>query len=142
MNPAKRYFCSFRDEWLSNDKYKDWIVKGEDELSCKCKVCNVSFTVKHDGVKAVNKHLSSDKHKENFKIQRGNTSILKFMPPKHSTEHDKVTATEMTLTYHGVKHHHSYNSQDCGNKLYSCVFSDFNISWGKTSSFLQFTRLR
>ena len=58
MNPAKRYFCSFRNEWLSNDKYKDWIVKGEDELSCKCKVCNVSFTIKHDGVKAVNKLLN------------------------------------------------------------------------------------
>ena len=87
----KRYFSSFCDKWLSTDKYKDWIVKGEDELSCKCKVCNVSFTVKHNGVKAVNKHLSSDKHKDNFKIQ----SILKFMPPKYSTEHDKVTATEL-----------------------------------------------
>ena len=42
MNPAKIYFSSFCDEWLSNDKYKDWIVKGEDELSYKCKVCNVS----------------------------------------------------------------------------------------------------
>ena len=79
---------------MSNDKYKDCIVKGEDKLSCKCQVCNLSFTVKHEGVKAVNKHLSSDKHKENFKIQSRNTSILKFMLPKYSTEHDKVTATD------------------------------------------------
>ena len=133
MNPAKIYFSSFRDEWLSN-KYKDWIIKGEDELSCKCKVCNISFTVKHEGCK----HLSSDKHKENFKIQSRNTSVFKFMPPKYSTEHDKVTATEWTLTYHGVKHHHSYNSQDCGNKLYSCVFSDSpvvtKISCGRKQS--------
>ena len=128
MNPAKIYFSSFRDDWLSNDKYKDWIVKGEDELSCKCKVCNVSFTVKHDGVKAVKKHLSSDKHKENFKIQSMNTSILKFMPPKFSTEYDKVKATELTLTYHSVKHNHFYNSQDCGNKFYSCVFSDSPVA--------------
>jgi hypothetical protein len=56
--------------------YKDWLVKGKDELSRKCKVCNVLFTVMHDGVKAVNRHLSSDKHKENFKIQSRNTSKL------------------------------------------------------------------
>jgi hypothetical protein len=40
------------------------------------------------GVKAVNKHLSSDKHKENFKIQSRNKSILKFMSTKYSTEHE------------------------------------------------------
>ena len=74
MNPAERYFSSFRDEWLSSGKHKDWTVKGEDELSCKCKVCNVSFTVKHDDVNAVNKHLSSDKHKEHLKIQSRNRS--------------------------------------------------------------------
>jgi hypothetical protein len=56
MNPTKRYFSSFRDEWLNNDMYKDWIVKGDVKLSCKCEVCNVSFMIKHDGVKAVNKH--------------------------------------------------------------------------------------
>ena len=50
------------------------------------------------GVKAVNKHLSSDKHKENFKIQNRKTSFFKFMPLKYSTVHDKVTATELTLT--------------------------------------------
>jgi len=61
---------------------------------------------------------------ENFKIQSRNTSILKFMPPKYSIKHDKVAATELTLTYYGVKHHNSYNSQNCCNKLYSCVFSD------------------
>ena len=94
MIPAKRYFSSFHDEWLNNDKYKEWIVKGEDELSCMCKVCNVSFMVMYDGIKAVNKHLSSGKHKENFKTQTRNTSILKFMPPKYSIEHDKVTVTD------------------------------------------------
>ena len=40
MNPAKRYFSSFCHEWLSNAKYKDWIVKGDGELSCKCQVSN------------------------------------------------------------------------------------------------------
>ena len=33
MNPAKRYFSYFRDEWLSNGKCEDWVVKGKDELS-------------------------------------------------------------------------------------------------------------
>ena len=33
MNPAKKYINCFRDEWLSNDKYKDWTVEREEELS-------------------------------------------------------------------------------------------------------------
>ena len=37
MNSAKIYFSSFCDKWLSNDKYKHWIVKGEDKLSCNVK---------------------------------------------------------------------------------------------------------
>ena len=44
----------------------------------------------------------------------------------------------MIITYHGIKHHPSYISQDCGNKLYSCVFSDSpvmtKISCGRTKS--------
>ena len=36
---------------------------------------------------AVNKHLSSDKHKENFEV---GMSILKFRPPKYSTEQNNL----------------------------------------------------
>lgn len=40
----------------------------------------------------------------------------------------KVAATELALKFHGVKHHHSYNSQDYGNKLYPCVFNDSSVT--------------
>lgn len=119
----RRYLSSFREEWLQEENYKEWLQKVDtDECMCKCRICNISFTVKYDGVKAVNKHLQSERHKANITTQKKNQSLLKFLPKQFSAEDDKVTATELTLTYHGVKHHHSYNSQHYGNKLYPYVF--------------------
>jgi hypothetical protein len=40
-----------------------------------------------------------------------------------------VSCAELVLTYHGVKHHHSYLSQDCGNSLLSrSVFTDYKLA--------------
>lgn len=125
----RRYLSSFREEWLLDENYKEWLQKVDsDECMCKCRICSVSFTVKYDGVKAVNKHLQSERHKANIITQKKNQSLLKFLPKQFSAEDDKITATELTLTYHGVKHHHSYNSQDCSNKLYPHVFRDSSVA--------------
>ena len=40
----------------------------------------------------------------------------------------KVAAAELCKVYHGVKHHHSYRSVDCGTKIDREVFSDSNIA--------------
>ena len=125
----RRYQSSFREEWLQDENYKEWLQKVDsDECMCKCRICSISFTVKYDGVKAVNKHLQSERHKTNIITQKQNQSLLKFLPKQFSAEDDKITAAELTLTYHGVKHHHSYNSQDCGNKLYPHVFRDSSVA--------------
>lgn len=47
---------------------------------------------------------------------------------KHSREEDLVTAAEVTSVYHGVKHHHSYSSQDCNNKLFRTIFPDSEVA--------------
>uniref|UniRef100_A0A8C1LCU6 Uncharacterized protein n=1 Tax=Cyprinus carpio TaxID=7962 RepID=A0A8C1LCU6_CYPCA len=54
------------------------------------------------------------------------------------TKKDKITVTELTATYHGVRHGHSYLSTDCGNKDNAKIFSDSDIatkmSCGRTKS--------
>ncbi len=61
-NKKVKRLCNFNDNWLTNEKYKEFLEK-IDENTANCKLCNVSFTVKYDGVYSINSHSKSDKHK-------------------------------------------------------------------------------
>lgn len=39
-----------------------------------------------------------------------------------SNEDTKITAAELAMTYHAVKHNLSYNSQDCNIKLNKIIY--------------------
>ncbi|MGH0141386.1 UNVERIFIED_CONTAM: hypothetical protein FKN15_073639 [Acipenser sinensis] len=122
-------FCSFRDEWLEMDDFKACISKDHsDATSARCIVCHTSFTVKHDDVSAVKTHQTSDRHKLAFQAQKSSDTLSNFFVKKNTEEEDSVIASEISLVYHGVTHHHSYLSQDCGNKLYAKVFPDSKIT--------------
>lgn len=52
----RRYQSSFREEWLQDENYNEWLQKVDsDECMCKCRICSNSFTVKYDGVEVGNK---------------------------------------------------------------------------------------
>jgi hypothetical protein len=36
----------------------------EDNSEARCKLCNINFTVSYDGISAVTKHASMQKHRE------------------------------------------------------------------------------
>lgn len=55
-------------------------------------------------------------------------SVSSFFVKKHSREEDLITAAEVPSVYHGVKHHHSYSSQDCNNKLFPTMFPDSEVA--------------
>jgi len=77
----KKYFSKFADEWLRKEAYKDWLGK-IDIYTAKCKLCNVQFTVKHDGDRAVKTHLNSDCHVKLTKSTRSNQLMTAFMTVK------------------------------------------------------------
>lgn len=60
------------------------------------------------------------------------------MNTKHCSEYDVVTAYEVALIYHYVKHNQSYASLDCGNKITFTIFNDSivanKLSCGRTKS--------
>lgn len=62
---VKKYETQFKESWLINEKYKKWLVK-IDGKKAKCSFCNVNFTVKWDGEKALTTHLNSETHKKNY----------------------------------------------------------------------------
>lgn len=46
-----------------------------------------------------------------MKSLNNNCSVTQFITPER--ELDKISAAECVLVFHGVKHGHSYRSQDC-----------------------------
>ena len=40
--------CKFRDEWLVQDKYKEWVVKDGDPRLARCQFCMKSSKFHHD----------------------------------------------------------------------------------------------
>lgn len=61
QSKTKKYESNYQQSWLENEKYKKWVRK-VDEKHAKCIICNVKFTVKWDGEKALSTHLNSETH--------------------------------------------------------------------------------
>lgn len=65
LTPKKKVkrFCSFNDNWIKDENFKSWLMKYSEEYA-KCKMCQIRFTIKHDGISAIKQHLNSLKHKK------------------------------------------------------------------------------
>ena len=48
VKKKKKYYCSFNDEWLKEDDFKDWLGK-KNELEAECKICQQTLSVKYEG---------------------------------------------------------------------------------------------
>ena len=104
--------------------------KGRDDFEAECIVCGYGtfLSVANKGRLSLDMHVESTKHK---KAIREETSLAKvtdyFCKPGTQTE-DNVAAAEATMTFHTVKHHQSYKSNDCTSPLMRKLFPDSNIS--------------
>jgi hypothetical protein len=62
--------------------------------------------------------------------------MFDFIP--HSTELTKLTAAEITLVYHGIRHGHSYLSQACiadvSKKLFHDSIIGKSLTCGRTKA--------
>ena len=68
--------------------------------------------------------LNQQKHKRTIIVQKQNKTLSAFFVKTNSKEEHLVILAELVSTYHGVIHHHSFVSQDCGNKLLeNCVLT-------------------
>lgn len=141
VTPKKKVkkLCKFQDAWLENADFKDWIVKIIEKPSyVYCKFCRVEFNIGYGGIRALKVHANTNKHSQNKQSVNKCNVMNKFFPTKKSGESESCIISELILTFHAIKHHHSYLSQDCGNKLQKTVFEDSKIAQktqcGKTKS--------
>lgn len=121
---SKRRMCYFNEKWTVTYKW----IKKEDAQTAYCKACNVRFTVKYNGEKAVKAHENSNNHIKYTNAVKKSDALSNFFAQKNSPESLEVAAVEISSVYHSIMHQHSYLSSDCGTKLYSVFFKDSNIA--------------
>ena len=120
---VKRY-CSFNGDWCQD---YTWLSR-VDEFTAKYVLCNISFTVKYDGRKAITRHRDCQKHRTSILSASLSGSMATFFTEKDSHEEDIVLSAELTMVYHGIMHHHSYLSMDCSFKLLPIICPDSKIT--------------
>ncbi len=91
-----------------------------DSCQARCKACLKTFSVHHDGKTALKKYMNSDIHKTCIKSFGISPSLTSVIPS--ATEVQTTSAVEGTFVYHGVKHGHSYVSQQCTINLCKNLF--------------------
>jgi hypothetical protein len=119
--------CVFQDIWLKDMRFKQWLRK-TGVNSAHCSYCNSTFTVKHEGIKAVTDHNSTTKHKTSVKAHETLNSVKTFFLTKNTIRENKVILCELIHIYDNVMHHNSYLSLDCELKLASKAFPDSSIA--------------
>lgn len=133
---GKKYLTKFQDNWLNRKEY-NWLSK-IDLYNTKRTLCSTNFTVKYDGKKAVKTRYTSKDHSE-VNLQKSKNQLLTNIFSSTSNpkpENLRVAAAELAQIYHGLNHHHSYLSMECGIKLNNDIFKDSavcsKISCGRT----------
>ena len=61
MNSENSYF---QERWLSDERFKDWLVPAQTEREARCKRCKKSFALSDMGVQALKSHGKGKKHKQ------------------------------------------------------------------------------
>ncbi|CAF4680811.1 unnamed protein product, partial [Rotaria magnacalcarata] len=137
---------SFRDKpAILISKKKNQLIQVKKMLECRankyfahCSICKSNFSISNGGVYLINRHIEFANHKRFAEIQakKNSRSICDFIPP--SSALTKLTAAELSLVYHGVRHGYSYISQSCTVDLLKKIFNESeigqNISCGKTKA--------
>ncbi|CAH0698534.1 unnamed protein product [Spodoptera exigua] len=109
--------------WLTNDP--------QNEYNAKCKLCGVIFAIASAGIGQGKQHLQTKQHKSKSEMKKSSGLLEKFIGPASAStssqgsfysDKDNVTAAELALTYHTVKHNLSYNSMDCTVKLNKIIY--------------------
>ena len=61
-------------------------------------------------------------------MQKQNKTLSDFFVRTNSEEEHLVILAELVSTYHGIIYHHSFVSQDCGNKLLAKLCPDSAVA--------------
>ena len=98
-----------------------------DQSQATCIACNQQFSIHYRGKSDIDNHIKTKRHQNNMKSFNINQQLItKTIKP--SKEKDEIAAAEGVLTCHGVKHGHSYLSQQCLTNVCKTIFSSSSVA--------------
>jgi hypothetical protein len=74
--------CMFNKSWLINEKYCKWLaIDNSNKYAANCTVCERKFQLGTMGVKTLDSHMQSVKHKTNMKTfeKKKNNPITNYV---------------------------------------------------------------
>ena len=124
-------------QWLLYAKFRSFLQEYKpDPTEVLCIACNEQFSIHHGGKNDIERHIQLKNHINNMKSFSVNRQLI-TSTMKPSKEGEETAAAESTLVYHGVRHCHSYLSQQCTTNVIKTIFSSCpatgkSISCGRT----------
>ena len=128
----------FNKSWLNLAEYKSFLKEYKpDPSQATCIICNQQFSVYYRGKADIDNRVKTKKHQQNMKFYDVNQQLV-TKTITVSKEKDEVVAAEGVLVCHGVKHGHSYLSQQCTTNVCKVIFSSSsianNLTYARTKS--------
>ena len=119
---------SFRDDFEKEFKNIKRSLKGIHFAHCN--VCDCEINLEAIGKTAISARNATQKHKKCAQMLDSNQSMESFCtrPSRPTTIDYKAAAAEGTWAYHTVKHHQSFNSNDCTSQLFKAIFPDLEVA--------------
>lgn len=98
------YAQSFKDEWLEDANFKDWLKRDSiNKNNSFCICCNV--TIKNAGKSMLLKHKNTEKHVKNFQAAKSKLKITNFISKKTTSEGGKIATAEVLFSGYFSEHH-------------------------------------
>lgn len=134
--------CRFNEEWLKDDRFKDWLEKDNSSVSqAKCRLCVTSFNLSNMGIRAVVSHSTGKKHlsfttsyktSNFFKTNQTPPASLQVAESSKTIE-SFLTSTstlnsEILWALKVVTSHFSFRSCIGLNHLFKVMFPDSDIA--------------
>jgi hypothetical protein len=116
--------CAYKSVW--EGKYPWLKLCGTNSFEAFCNIFFREFSIAH-GENDIKKHSNSDIHTKKERSSKQGMKLESFFISSE-TERNSVTAADLGLVYHTVKHNLSYSNMDCANKICPVTFNDSKIA--------------
>jgi hypothetical protein len=98
------------------------------DVEACCSVCNSYISVSHGGKSDLQEDIKTQKHQSNILGSSSSKQVCEYFAKKDTKEEILVAAAKLATAYKVIKHHQSFSSLDCSNKLHPLMYCDSKIA--------------
>lgn len=123
----KWYNQSFKDEWLNDENFKEWLKEDASEKGCSYCIC-CETKIKNANKSMLIAHSKTSKHENNIKFRKSTTKLDAFVKKRKPTENEEVAKAELMISAFIAEHHLPFAQTDHLVEVCKKAFHDSNIA--------------